>query len=88
MCKCEKKGLQHWWQYLRLRLRWREFKRWCSMHVCPRVTINGKEYYVLDWGYKPGAGYFPRLVSKGYFPGPSMSLDEYKHWFPKKEQVK
>ncbi len=71
-CNCEKKGLAHWWKYLRFRLWWRAF--WTRM-VFQEAIVDGQRVWLrLDWPYVS--------IHKQY-PGPSMSRDEHEHWFRK-----
>ena len=77
MCNCQKKGLHHWWKYLRFRLHWRDF--WTKMRY-EHVVIDGEDWWVeTTW---TAFGYFPVARVYDKYPGPAMTPDEYEHWFP------
>lgn len=77
MCNCQKKGLGHWWKYLRLRYHWRNF--WRRMDF-GHGEVNGQEVWVeRSWTF---FGSIPTVRIYNQYPGPCMTLDEYKHWFP------
>ena len=73
MCDCKKKGIGHWWRYLRFRLWWRRF--WARMRYEHRI-IDGEDRWV--------EACWPETRVYNQYPGPSMSRDEHEHWFPSK----
>ncbi len=75
-CECKKKGLRHWWKYLRFRLYWRDF---CARMRYKHQVINGKDIWVEEIWTAFGNISLPRVYTK--YPGPPMSCDEYEHWF-------
>lgn len=73
-CSCKKKGLAHWWKYLRVRLWWRSF--WVRLDY-QEATIDGQKVW-LRYGW-------PYIRIYNQYPGASMSRDEYEHWYQQKE---
>lgn len=89
MCNCSKKGVRHWWRYLKLRYYWRNF--WARLEYEHRV-IDGKDRWVnrtstLVWT-ELGAFFVPVERIFNQLPGPGMSRDEYEHWFSKDEAIR
>jgi ribosomal protein L32E len=76
MCNCKKKGLRHWWKYLRLRLYWRNF--WARQNYRRRV-VDGEEVWVL--GELTIFGFWPSGACYTHYPGPNITRDEHEHWY-------
>lgn len=63
--------ISHWWRYIKLRYYWRAF--WMRLHW-KKLYWDGR----LRWC---DARTWPWLRLHNQYPGPSMSKDEYDHWF-------
>jgi hypothetical protein len=62
--------LRQWWKYTKLRYHWRAF--WTRLHWA-QICVDGRLYWY------DASSFVLRLFLQ--YPGPSMSKDEYDHWF-------